>query len=1250
MAMDWGIDVALRADPSDLQRALRQSAGWIRQTGREVDQLQAKITRLGKGARVTVDDRGFTTAAAKADKLDRDLDGLYGLVKVNDDQLDRAHVKAGKLDRDLDRVGGRVRVDDREIRSAERRLSALKTTAKGLAIGGAATVAAGAGLGAAGFMAVDDIEKTRIAFEGLIGDTKTAGLLLEDLKSSAAKTPFELQGLADATQQLLGMGRAVDQVIPDMETIGGVAAVLGRSEEDIKGVVTALGQMAGKGKVTAEELNQIVERLPGFNARAAIAEARGTDVATAMADMEKGLVGADEGVEAILVSMKEFPGAAEAMGKMSETLSGKLSTLKDETQFALAGAFEPFKDEAAGTIDEASALISSRLPGLAASSAAMLEPLADVLLMIADQGAVGLGSIFDGIGAGLDAAGPGLDEFAGLLPDIGETLGDLAEVGIPALVEAGELILPFITPTTAALRLFLDVVDALPGPLRGAATGLAVLAASGQGAVAMTALQRIADIGPGIGALATKVDTLGTRGGAALSGLGAAGGTAAGGLTKVTTKTSGALSAMSAIPGVGFLAIGGLVAVAAAWSNVAEAAGRSEKASEAAADAIAEGIKGGDFTALNVGTEALFSGKGFDLEGIFGVDDLEAAFTAADLTRAEVVNTWLHGTDADVARMERQLMEAEDDVDSAWESFLEFAPVGGNSIGGVLFDKEQMTRDFGDREKITRDALDRLKNMSQESAAAIAEIQKQAGPDASAADVLVEIERRVKAGTIGYSEQTGVVKENTKALEARATALGISAEQYRQMDATEVAAAERQKQLTDIMVAGSDAMEAAGRGYSTTAEQSRAYFAVLADGRVTQNEAILLMDGFGLSATDAEKALGGVAEAQAAAMQMLAERLPTMATAVDSLGDKMETFSVQRVLDEMHRLTDAAVLENQRTTMLLAQGYDDLVSMVQGLAPEHRGLAVAQLLEMTPDQLAAAEARIEADSLRFGQSSGQLMTFGFAEALTLADPVQQQMMLIDVMMMALDNKVATPTARMNADPAMTVAQALDATIADIDAAQAEAHADLNADPAIIEADRVLSRLFAIAGLHPKSFITADGSQAETEAESTKSALNSVQDRRVSLYVDTIYSAIGNVGAGIGSVGNAVGQAYRGNAKGGIERPTGPNGLYRWAEPETGGELLLPRKGIGKGRALDLLSIGAEWYGADVVPGYAAGGTTAPMVTRPVTNTTATVTAPVTVAVNVSSSTSPGDIAAVVSRTLRSPETERRIVDTVGRAI
>lgn len=249
------------------------------------------------------------TYRADIDEVKRKLRDLKG--SVDDTQV--GHNRAvGFMDRAWSGLKGTIS-------------SAVALAARaGTAIAGGLAVAGGFGLKLAG-----DFQQTTIAFEGILGSADKAKTFLAGLRDFAAKTPFEFPGLADAAKNLLAVGFATDDVLPTMTTLGNVAATLGVGETEIQGVVRALGQMKGKGKASAEELQQISEQIPGFSAIKAIADGMGVSVADAFDLVAKGAVPADDAINFILAGMEKFPGASGAMERQSKTLNGVLSTFKD---------------------------------------------------------------------------------------------------------------------------------------------------------------------------------------------------------------------------------------------------------------------------------------------------------------------------------------------------------------------------------------------------------------------------------------------------------------------------------------------------------------------------------------------------------------------------------------------------------------------------------------------------------------------------------------------------------------------------------------------------------------------------------------------------------------------------------------------------------------------------------------------------------------------------------------------------------
>ena len=206
----------------------------------------------------------------------------------------------------------------------------------------------GAGVAAVKFAA--DMEQTIMAFETLLGSGEAAESMVKDLADFAARTPFQLPGITKSTQQLLAYGFTAESVIPMLTSVGDATSGLGGTEEDMQSIIRALGQMKAKGKVSAEEVQQLAEK--GINAWKYLSDAAGKSIAEVQDLSKKGALSADAAIQAILSGMdRQFKGGME---KQSQTINGLISTIKDNAVGAartigtsLANAFD-LKDRLKG--------------------------------------------------------------------------------------------------------------------------------------------------------------------------------------------------------------------------------------------------------------------------------------------------------------------------------------------------------------------------------------------------------------------------------------------------------------------------------------------------------------------------------------------------------------------------------------------------------------------------------------------------------------------------------------------------------------------------------------------------------------------------------------------------------------------------------------------------------------------------------------------------------------------------------------
>lgn len=402
--------------------------------------------------------------------------------------------------------------------------------------------AAIAGLGAFGLKSAADMQQVEIAFEGILGSGEKAKAFLDQLRDFAAKTPFEFPELAAAARQLLGVGFDAKQVIPIMTDLGNVAATLGLSGDAINGVVRALGQIKGKGKTSAEELQQISEAFPGFSAVAAIAASRGETVAQVFDDLQAGSISADEGIAAIIQGMHNFNGASGAMERQSKTLLGVLSTLKDTARDALVEGIAPILPQLSSAIEEAVPAIKTALGSVghivgsfATTFIGVFEKILPSITDIFGPLENVLGDAFKGIGDIIVTIAPDIREFV-------QALEPLISAVIHALVPAFEELAPAVFGVgTNLARSLLPVVVSLT-PFLTTLAGVLARIVDALGPVGVLAVgfgTQLGSVSRGVGSL---VGTLQTGGGA-------------------ITNLSGAMSAAPSAIGAFTLAFAGTTAI-----------------------------------------------------------------------------------------------------------------------------------------------------------------------------------------------------------------------------------------------------------------------------------------------------------------------------------------------------------------------------------------------------------------------------------------------------------------------------------------------------------------------------------------------------------------------------------------------------------------------------------------------------------------------------------------------------------------
>ncbi|NME66033.1 tape measure protein [Clostridium cadaveris] len=229
---------------------------------------------------------------------------------------------------------------EKEVANLGNRLGSVAKT--GLKVFTGAITAAGTAIGGLAGVATkynSQMEDYFANFTVLLGSATKAAKHVEDLKKFAAKTPFEMTGLADASKQLLSFGVNVDDIMPDLQMLGDIS--LG-NQERFKGLALVFAQVASAGKLTGQDLMQFINQ--GFNPLQAIAEKTGKSMAELKEEMSDGKITYEMVAEAMKTATSEGGKFYRGMEVQSQTLSGMWSTLKDDTMSLIGDAFKPFSE------------------------------------------------------------------------------------------------------------------------------------------------------------------------------------------------------------------------------------------------------------------------------------------------------------------------------------------------------------------------------------------------------------------------------------------------------------------------------------------------------------------------------------------------------------------------------------------------------------------------------------------------------------------------------------------------------------------------------------------------------------------------------------------------------------------------------------------------------------------------------------------------------------------------------------------
>ncbi len=169
-----------------------------------------------------------------------------------------------------------------------------------------------------------EFQQLEVAFATLLQSKEKADALMSQMVELAAKTPFDLQGVASGARQLLAYGFAASDITNTLTRLGNVAAGLGLNLQDLTWLY---GTTAVQGRLYTRDVMQFQSR--GIDLAGELATQLGKTRAEISQMVTEGKIGFPEVQKAIESMTNEGGKFHNLMQEQSKTITGLISNLGD---------------------------------------------------------------------------------------------------------------------------------------------------------------------------------------------------------------------------------------------------------------------------------------------------------------------------------------------------------------------------------------------------------------------------------------------------------------------------------------------------------------------------------------------------------------------------------------------------------------------------------------------------------------------------------------------------------------------------------------------------------------------------------------------------------------------------------------------------------------------------------------------------------------------------------------------------------
>ena len=195
-------------------------------------------------------------------------------------------------------------------------------------------------------------QQLEIAFGTMLGSEEKATALMQQMVNTAAKTPFDLMGVAEGAKQLLAYGVSAEKVNDTLVRLGNIASGLSIPLNDI---VYLYGTTMVQGRLYAQDVRQFTGR--GIPLVKELAEKYHTTAEGINEMVSAGKIGFPD-VEEVLNKMTNAGGQFyQLMEKQSSSLTGQIANLQDAWDSALNSLGEKSEGALSAGIQSATFLV-----------------------------------------------------------------------------------------------------------------------------------------------------------------------------------------------------------------------------------------------------------------------------------------------------------------------------------------------------------------------------------------------------------------------------------------------------------------------------------------------------------------------------------------------------------------------------------------------------------------------------------------------------------------------------------------------------------------------------------------------------------------------------------------------------------------------------------------------------------------------------------------------------------------------------